>query len=87
MSIKYKYTHQNFIYAHREKEIHCRDCLFPRGIWSFHISKYIWPKSILSDILQLCIPTNQLEQPHSQSLNNYSDSAQELAHPPSPQMP
>ncbi len=54
------------------------------AVWSFHISKYIWPKStksILSDILQLCIPTNQLAQPHSQSLNNYSNSAKELAHP------
>ncbi len=63
------------IYAHRGKEILSKDCLYPVGVFSFHNWKYICPKSTQSNLLnivpQLCIPTNQLAQPNSQSLNKY----------------
>ena len=57
------------------------------GVWAFHDWKYIRPKSTQStllNILQLGIPTNQLAQPHSQSLNKYSIYAKKLTYPPPP---
>jgi hypothetical protein len=53
-------------------------------VWAFH-KLDMCPKSTQSpllNILQLCFPTNQLMQPHSQSLNKYF--CKGISYPPPP---
>ncbi len=59
---------------------------FQWRLWLFIIGNICTKstQSTLLNIFQLYIPTNQLAQPHSQSLNKFCISAKELAHPPAP---